>query len=555
MDTQLGTNILKEWEASQSKRSTLDSTFRDCAYYFMPAQYDSLANDNSTSDTGRYTVPADPIGLDMVNTLASALFSNTVSTGERWFTLRAAAEDLNEDQEVAEFYCKMTDITLKAIQNSNFSLMVHEDLRLNTCFGTGIIGVEYDKEEDQLVFIVMRITDCAIEENAQGKVNTLFYRTRLTPSQAFGKWGNKCPQEVIKKALDTTQRHVLDTYIRCIKPRPDYNKKSKLNTDMPYMDVVVHETTKQIVTEGGHVEFPFAIHRFDKIGGTPYGRSPAMNALGTVSMIDRVLSDYIDGVEMTIQPPIFIDGDIESVSLSPGSVNSYDATTGGVPSWVNLGVDLRGTEYILQRFEQQLRDIFYVDKFVAMENQKNMTATEVVERVNEKIQSISPVVSRMQSELFEPLIERVVRLLVENGRGPKIPERLAMESDEERGVTGSEFKVIYTTRLDSKLAEVDTSNLLQALQEVSMVMQNLQAIPELDIVLNKDAVVKMIMRNHNVDPDLTRSEKEIKDLRQEQAEAMRLQQQLQAVQSMIKPIDTQKASEEGSPAQNIELAP
>lgn len=542
---EMGQEIIDEYTSLEGNRLTLDGMFRDTAYYFQPALYDHIVCSNrGGQDPGRYDTPADTMGLDMVNTLASYLVSNTVSTGSRWFTLRAASEDMNENEEVADFYAKLTDITLKAIQNSNFSLKFHENLRMATTLGTGIIGSEYDVKEQKLNYNILRISDCVIAENAQGSVDTLFYKMQLTPLQAVELYGEEnLPEDVKKNLHDVKKCHTLEYYIKGIKPRQKYNKESLLKKDMPYQDIVVHESSKEMVQEGGYIEFPYSIHRFDHVDGTPYGRSPAMNALGTISMLNRMLSDYIDGVELTLQPPVFLPDGAEDVSLSPGAVNQYDASVGGRPYWMQLGIDLNGTLELIQRYQQQLKDIFYIDKFVALENARNMTATEVVERVSEKIQAISPVVSRMQSELLEPLIERTVRLLVENNRGPKIPDSLLVKSEDEEGAEGNEFKVVYTTRLDAKLAEVDTDNLMMALEQASGFLAKMQEIPELETIMNTDKVIKMIMRNNNVSPDMTKSSEEIEEIRLAIAEQNEENRAMEMASQIMKPVDPNKPME------------
>lgn len=548
-----GEPLIKEYLSLKGKRDTLEGTFRDIAWNFFPSQYESISTGDSSHDPGRYNTPIDCIGLDLVNTLASSIYSHTVSTGDRWFTLRAASEELNKMPEVAKFYSKLTEYTLKAIQNSNFSLMIHESLRMASCFGTGVLGSQWNPKTQQLEFKILRITDCAIAENSFGEVDTLFYKECYSPVQAIEKFGEESlPKKIIDANADPKKRHTKQDFIRCIKPRLKYDKKSVLSKDMPYMDTVVHFDTKEIVFEGGHVEFPYAVHRFDRIIGTPYGRSPAMDGLGTISQLNRMLADFTDGVEITLQPPVFLPEGAEDVSLSPGAVNQYDATAGGRPFFMNLGIDLNGTYSLIERYEQQLRDIFYVDKFIALENQTNMTATEVIERVNEKIQAISPVVSRLQSELLRPTIERIVRLLVENNRAPKVPEILTIPREDEEGVSGTEFKVEYTTRLDSKLAEVDTNNFMRAMQESSSVMSNIQEIPQLSKVLKPIEIIRMIFKNRNVDPDLLKSPAEI-----EEQEAIELQQQaimnqLQVASQFVKPTDLGKAPEPGSPMEELQ---
>lgn len=551
----LGTNVVQEWEVLKAGRDTLSNMFRDTAFYCMPEIYDYVKlNENRQQDAGSYATPADAIGSDMVNTLASALYSNTVSTGSRWCSLRASSERLNDIPEVADFYSKLTDAVLKALQNSNFSLMVHENLRHACTLGTGILGSQFSEKEGKLEFSTLRVSDCALAENASNLVDTIFFEVQLTPIQAIGKWGDGVPDIVKAKAKMTDgQAHVRESYIRCIKPRQQYDKESKLTKDMPYQDVVVCAEDKSVVYEGGHEDFPYGVHRFYHVQGTPYGRSPAMNALGSLRMLERILEDYVDGMELQLQPPVFIPSAVEQISLDPGAVNEYDPTSGGEPKWFTPGIDARGSMDLIQRYEQQIRDIFYADKFLAIAQNTDMTATEVVARTNEKIQSVSPVVARMHSEFMSGVIERVVRLVMAHGLGPAIPEALLQVEDED-GADGTTFQVTYTTRLDARLAEVDTDNFLVALQQVAALFQAVADTPQMAITVDMDKAITMIFQNNNVDPDLTRSKKEVQRLREAQAQAMAAERQAEMAARLVKPVDVSKAPEPGSPMESMDPA-
>jgi hypothetical protein len=52
-----------------------------------------------------------------------------------------------------------------------------------------------------------------------------------------------------------------------------------------------------------------------------------------------------------------------------------------------------------------IRDTFYVNQLM-MQNGPQMTATEVVQRNEEKMRLLGPVLGRLQSELLRPLIDR-----------------------------------------------------------------------------------------------------------------------------------------------------
>ncbi len=57
--------------------------------------------------------------------------------------------------------------------------------------------------------------------------------------------------------------------------------------------------------------------------------------------------------------------------------------------------------------------------------QPNMTATEVIQRQEEKLRQLGPLLGRLQDELLRPLINRAFAILLRAGAFAEMPEELA----------------------------------------------------------------------------------------------------------------------------------
>src|SRR4029077_1707786 len=82
-------------------------------------------------------------------------------------------------------------------------------------------------------------------------------------------------------------------------------------------------------------------------------------------------------------------------------------------------------------------DAFLVTLFQILTETPQMTATEVIERTNEKGILLAPTVGRQQSEYLGPMIERELDVLGAQGLLPPMPPRLK----EAKG----EYQVVYTS--------------------------------------------------------------------------------------------------------------
>ena len=73
-----------------------------------------------------------------------------------------------------------------------------------------------------------------------------------------------------------------------------------------------------------------------------------------------------------------------------------------------------------------IKRAFFVDLFLLLANYTDqMTATEVAERVNEKMLILGPMLGRLMSELLDPIITRTFNILLRLKKIPPPPPELA----------------------------------------------------------------------------------------------------------------------------------
>ena len=514
-------------------RNLFTSAWDDAARYCLPAQ-DEVGG-TTTSDQA----PADSAGVRSASVLASGLFSNAVTSGQRWFALQATDEKLNDDSAVSEWLTETTQRIHKAIVASNFSVKIHETLVDYVIYGTACLYVEMS-DLGELTFRTYQVpSGVGIAENAEGRVDTLYRTFKLSAKQAVQKFGGEVSDKIQKAVASPSRMHEEFEFIHAVYPDIQLTKgKLKKVKDRPFISAYVEVDERHLVRQGGYEQFPFQVPRFWKVGDECYGRSPAMAALGDLRMLCRASLDILDATEMAISPPTFLPAGSDDPKLVPGAVNFYNPSDGGKPFFYPAGAVQIAPEF-LERYHEAIRELFYADLFMMLEQRKNMTATEVQERINEKIQSISPVVSRLQEELFALMIERVVSLMADAGQLPAAPPMLA-----EKG-----YAVNYTSRLDSRLKHYEVTVLTEAIGIAAQLTQAVgEAGPvELQALYKIRKVLRDIALSLGVDVDLLRSEQESDDF-MKQVQDVRKQQQEQAmVAEKVKPIDVQKPIESGSP--------
>jgi len=157
-----------------------------------------------------------------------------------------------------------------------------------------------------------------------------------------------------------------------------------------------------------------------------------------------------------------------------------------------------------------------------------MTATEVMQRTEEKLRLLGPILGRQHFELLKPLVNRVFGILARKELLPEdIPEQLQ----------GLDLEVRYS----SMIARAQRSGEAENLNRVMGIMGPLaQFDPSVFDNVNSDAVLKYVGNIYNVPQEVFRDDKEVEQIREQRAQQ---QAEMQAQQKQLTDAETiQKAA-------------
>ncbi len=108
----------------------------------------------------------------------------------------------------------------------------------------------------------------------------------------------------------------------------------------------------------------------------------------------------------------------------PGGLNYYRSGTRDRIEPLNIGANNSLGLNMEEQRRNAIRSAFYVDQLILSQGPQ-MTATEVIQRTEEKMRLLGPVLGRLQAEMLQPLIERVYNVLSRERKFAAPPEFLA----------------------------------------------------------------------------------------------------------------------------------
>jgi hypothetical protein len=166
-------------------------------------------------------------------------------------------------------------------------------------------------------------------------------------------------------------------------------------------------------------------------------------------MLNRMKRTFIEQAEKGANPAMIVedDGVIGQPVTDPGGM-VYIRAGAQMPQPWHTGTNLPINAEIIAAQQMLVKQGFFNDRFQSLDNKQNMTAFEVGVRKEDDLSVVSPAVTSLQKETLDPLLGRVLNLLIGLARIPKPPQSF-------------DFDIAYQGRLALAMASVQ-SNAMEA---------------------------------------------------------------------------------------------
>ena len=495
------------------KRRNFESHWQEVSDYMLPRKAE-ITKDRARGDK-RHAKIFDASAIHALELLAASLHGMLTSSANRWFALRFKETLLNESDQAKEWLEDATDRIYVSFARSNFQQEIFECYHDLIAFGTACLLIEED-EEDVVRFSARHIKELYIQENKKGFVDCIYRRFKMPVEAVIEKFGIK---NVSSETQNTFRKSPFTDIDLChvVKPRSMYDDKKLDKQNMPFQSIYFEYQSSHIITIGGFKENPYVVPRYLKSSTEIYGRSPGMNALSETKVLNKMVEHSLKAAAKQIDPPLLVPDDsmLSPIRMGPGSINYYRSGSRDRIETLQIG---QATNVTLNA-ENQRRDaiakMFHVDQLITTSDH-SMTATEILQRQEEKMRILGPVLGRLQSELLEPLIIRVFNIMLRNKLFLPAPDILQKQ----------ELNIEYVSPLALAQRGQELQSIMRGLELFGSISQ---ALPVMDYV-DEAGLVKKIIQVLGLPAKMVKSDAEVQQIRQERQAQQ--QQQLQMQQAL-----------------------
>lgn len=502
--------IAKQYIASYIKakafRENWVPLFEECYEYALPQRESFYHEEAGQRRDDRIFDETAVVG---VQEFASRLQSGIVPNFARWADLMAGSEvPVEQREEVNNELDEVTEYVFEVLQNSNFSQEVHESF-MDLAVGTGVLCVEEGDSINPVSFSAIPLPHVVLDTGPDDKIDHV-YRERkkvkfdhLQLMYPNGKFND----QVLSFMGSGRETTVLEVVCR------DYSKKNQ----EAYFHYAICMTTKSCIYSkemNGIGSNPFVCFRWSKCAGEVYGRGPLINALSAIKTTNLTIELILENAQMSISGIYQMEDDgvinPDTINLVPGSIIPKAMGSAGLQPIQSAGrFDV--AQLVLSDMRLNIKRALYND-MLGNPDKTPASATEVAERMADLSRRMGSAFGRLQAELVQPVLQRVIYILKKQGR-IEVPT-----------VNGREVKV----RSVSPLAQA------QANQDISSVARFLELVgssfgPEmLQLLVDGEQTAIHLAKKFGVPESLIRDEdqrKQIAQMAQQMAQQQMQQQQ------------------------------
>lgn len=511
------------WTGLETERSSWVSHWRDISEHLLPRTGRFIASDRNRGDK-RHNRILDSTGTRALRVLAAGMMAGMTSPARPWFRLTTSNPELDESQGVKVWLAEVTRIMSAIFAKSNTYRALHSSYEELGCYGTNssIVVPNFDTV---IHHHVLTVGEYAITTNNLGRVNTLYREFQMTVAQMVAEFGlENCSANV----RSMYNKGILEQWINVmhvIEPRADREHGKRDAKNMPWRSVYFEpaSTDRSFLRESGFQHFPAVSPRWAVSGGDVYGNSPAMEALGDVKQLQHQQLRKAQGIDYKTNPPLQLPSTAKNheTDFLPGGISYIDQNTpqGGVRTAFEVDIDLSHLLEDIRDVRERIKSAFYADLFLMLAggDLRNMTATEVAERHEEKLLMLGPVLERLHNEILDPLIEMTFSRMLQAGIVPPPPMEMQ----------GQELNVEFVSMLAQAQRAIATNSVDRYVANLGTIAQmKPDVLDKFDADRWADSYADML----GLDPELIVPGEQVALIRQQRAELAQQQQQAEMLQ-------------------------
>ena len=479
-----------------------------------------------------------------VQTMAAGMASGMASQARDWFILEAP-NGVPRTSAVQQWLYIVQQSMRSVLAKSNLYNILPQVFHSEGVYGTAAMAALPD-EQDVVRFHHYPAGTYAIDTSARGVVDTFYREYTATPRQLVQQFGAENLSPSVKLMAERGElAKVWCSHL--IEPNPDADMERADNLSMPWRSTYWEKGSNadMVLRVSGFRSFPIMCPRWDVNGTNVYGTGPGDIALGKSKELQLLEADKLRLVQQIARPatamPVSMRG--MAASLVPAGIvwlpDNLMGSAAARPVYEPSPQALPVIAAEIQNCERAIAEAFFEDLFLLIsQSEGTMTAYEVAQRKEEKMLMLGPVVERNNDELFDPLMDQVFSIMLEQSQprwmGLLPGEPLLPPPPEE--LENVPLTIEYVSILAQAQKAVAVGSIERALQFTGLLVQS--GVQDAFDKIDTDEAQAAYYEAIGAPPTMIRSPDQVEAIRQSRAQAQQQQQLIDQAPSLVEGIKT-----------------
>ena len=427
---------LRNW-----RQSWWTENWADLAEFILPRRSIWL-----TQSTGGYPTPnnmtrgrelngsiADPTATYAARVCSSGLMSGLASPSRPWFKIIPGLKKFDLDDAARAWLDETEDRMYTVIAGSNFYNAFAVECEDITVFGTGP-NIIYEDEKDIIRCYNPAVGEYYLSTDSTGRIDGLYRLFVMTVSQIVGFFGvDNCPEDIQSLWHEKGNSLEVERMVaHAIEPNFEISGFGKLPGNFDWREVywVYGSKSAQPLEMRGFVNQPFTAARWSTQSNDAYGRSVGMDVLPDVMQLQVMTRRMAEAIEKQVRPPLLGSVELKNkpTSTLPGHLTYVsNIKDQGIKPIYEVNPDVNAMAANILAIEQRIQKGFFNDLFLMLESQPTsdrMTAYEVAQKLQEKLQVLGPVIEALIADSLKPKLRRIFSIMQRKGLIEEMPDSL-----------------------------------------------------------------------------------------------------------------------------------
>lgn len=524
---------IRQLQALKQERQSWDAHYKELQEFFLPRRGRWLETSASLRGSKVNQKLVDPTPRFAARTLASGMHAGSTNPAMPWFKLTTPDPEMLEFPAIGNWLYMVESRMRDVFERSNLYSVLPMLYADSGVFGTAPMTI-LDHATRVIHCVPSPVGSYYLFTDSDGKVIGKYCEYKMTVDQMVKTFGLTNCSSAIQSEYKGKQLQTWHDVLHIIEPNGSRQYGVHNSQNMEYRSIYLElgNTESKILKQSGFEDNPLAVFRWETTEITDaYGSSPGMDALGCAKAMQVQQKRKAQAIDKHIDPPMVGDSALENQpsTLLPGGVTYAGFTANGSapkfqPAYL-LKPELGGIMEDIQDIRGLVQTAMYTDLFLAitLADPRQATVPEIVERREEKILMLGPVLQNHRDGLIKPVIDRTFYVMMRQGMLPPPPPELE----------GVDLKVELVGLLAQALKAVASGGIERFsgyIGSLAKLQADAGAEPTILDKLDIDQTVDEYAQAIGVPPTMVRSDDAVAKIRADRAAAQQAQQQAAAAQ-------------------------